>query len=148
MALLTSYLSCYPSLIDFVKLFEFLGLFLHVLRNFSNRHHKVFKELIFVSCRVQWSTCYQLIQDATKAPHVYRMVILNSQYYFWSPIIPTLYIKETRREIFTTCSKIYYFDLVEFFICKQYVFRFHITMYYTLILHIFQALTYLSCYST
>lgn len=86
---------------------------------------------------------HKLIEYAAQAPHIHRMVIVQTQYYLRCSIVSTLHIKEPSGAIFTTGSKVYNFNSIILFICEQNILRLHITMNDALILHIFQALAYL-----
>jgi hypothetical protein len=73
------------------------------------------------------------------------MVIFDAEYDLRCPVVSTLHIEESGRAIFTTCTKVNYFDLIVFIICEKNVLRLHIAMNNAFILHIFESLAHLLC---
>ena len=128
------------------KLFVFLRLPNHIMRQLPDRYDEVLQELVLVPGWEERRAYGQLVQDAADTPHVDRVVVLDSEDDFRRSIVTTLYVKESRGAVLATCAKIYKFDLVELVVGEEYVLRLHIAVDNPFVLHVFQALAYLFRY--
>ena len=73
------------------------------------------------------------------------MIILNTEHNFRRPVVPTLYIEESRCAILATRTEVNNFDLIILLIGEENVFRLHVAMNNAFILHELESLADLLC---
>ena len=96
----------------------------------------------------QWCPNNKFIKYATQAPHINLKIVGKAKDNFRCSVVSALNVGKSSGAVFTTRSKIDNFNFIIGIICEQNVFRLQITVNYSLVLHVFQALAYLFGYNS
>lgn len=104
---------------------------------------EVFEQLVLVFCREQRLCNDQLVDYAPEGPHVDSVIILVAQQDFWRSVVPTLHVEKPFCTVFARSSEVNNFNLFVSLVCKQHVFRLHVAVNYSFVLHVLQSLNHL-----
>ena len=85
----------------------------------------------------------KFVDDASKGPHVNRVVILHAEDNLWRPIVPALNIEESRGAVLTTGAEVDQLNVRIALVFKYDILWLQITMNYVVVFQILQPLDHL-----
>lgn len=122
------------------KLLVFLRSPYHVRRYVADGDDEVFQQLILIARGKQRRPNGKLIKNAADAPHVDRVIVLDTKHDLWRAIVAALHIKESGSAVLAAGTEVNDLHLIILIIREQNILRLHITVNNSFIPHKFETL--------